>query len=99
MDWVGQTHALGTSVARLGADSHTKIAKSETLLTQTRRLMSSSEPYMYPQWMPIHLLLGPYVRVDDALQWIGWAKHMPRALPWPGLGLIRTPKSQKVRPS
>ena len=47
MDWVGQTHALGTYVAQLGADSRTKTAKNETLLTQ-RRLMSGSEPGMYP---------------------------------------------------
>src|SRR5210317_917355 len=99
MDWAGQTHALGTSVARLGADSHTKIAKSETLLTQTRRLMSGSEPGMCPTMDAHPFAIGTICEVDDALQWIGWAKHMPWALPWPGLGLIRTPKSQKVRPS
>ena len=47
MDWVGQTHALGTYVAQLGADSRTKITKFETLLGQ-RRLMYGSDPGMYP---------------------------------------------------
>ena len=46
MDWVRHTRALGTSVVQLGAATHTKITKSETLLGQ-RRLMFGSEGGMY----------------------------------------------------
>ena len=47
MDWMYQTHALGAYVAQLGAASHTKIAKLDTLLGQ-KRLMFGSEVGMYP---------------------------------------------------
>ena len=64
MHWAGQTHALGTYVAQLGADLSTKIVKNETLPRQ-RRLMFGSEPAMYPTMDAIQLLLGPYARVHD----------------------------------
>ena len=44
---MGQTHALGTTVAQLEAATRTKIAKIETLLRQ-RGLMYGSEAGMYP---------------------------------------------------
>ena len=53
MDWVCHTRSLGTYVAQLGSASHTKIAKSETLLGQ-RRLMFGREAGMYPT-MDAHL--------------------------------------------
>src|SRR5210317_28994 len=47
MDWVGQTHALGTNVAQVGSDSRTKIATIETLPRQ-RRLMYGSAVGVHP---------------------------------------------------